>query len=228
MRENRTFYFSTLGIYVEDLEFIDRLLERYGVSYYSVDAGPLSFSSLRELIAHAQNNTVSSFFFHGKLENGEGSRVSLQIIGAVSSWEVSLPDSSKPASLAIAEHVFLEVKKRLAMRRSVMATLPWHVARNAMVWIPLLLLAAKTYLPLGDRITDVFVIRTTVGVAMSLAILAHIDRRRYYKTAITKPPRRFERTWGALKPLLVISVTSFATVLSERLISSLLSTPQIP
>lgn len=217
MKETLQYYFSTLGLYPGDLEYIGGLLDGYEPEYWSVCAESKSFESISELIAYINaGNLVSSFYFHCRLGRGNVPRVSLSIIGAVSSWEVALPQNPDPQTIAIAQHIFASVRTRLDARSKIMPNVPWHIARNILVAIPLALLFVQRYV--DPKLANQLIFHVTISVAISFYALSYLERRRYYQYAVRKP-KKFEKLMSASNFILVTLASSLITSAVEFVFS---------
>lgn len=202
LEQRHKYLFGTKGLREDDYLYISKVLNRYGAEV-TYRAGEFEFAKIEELIEFFKKEQCSSFLALGTLSEGE-IRFSLIIGGSFSVWEVDDPASASPEAAAISAQTFNEIKTRLKRRHDYIPELPWHIARNTLVLLPLLLLTSTVLVPsLAPTTNSIF--QVTLSVAFIHYTWAWVERNRWNKGVfVRRSPLalRLAKMWP--KALLVI------------------------
>lgn len=186
------YFFGTKGLTIEDIEGIGLIYDRYGVNS-KFSTRDHKFDEIDGFIEYVRENECSTLHFLGEISK-TNLVVSLSVIGALSSWTVGKPNQGTPEEWAISQQVFLEVQEILEKRREFIPDVPWNVAKNSLTIIPLVALSIRSF-AFEEFLTDSRVLRLTIAVAAMSFAFAFIERRRWYRTAISKK----KSIWGIVK-----------------------------
>lgn len=190
LSDKHEYHFGTKGLTIEDVEFIGLTLNRYGAKV-SYDADNFRFDSVDELLDYVKLNECKVIHLMGRTSQGD-LFVHLLVLGAMSSWSVEKPKTDSPVDWAVSQQLFNDVKDRLRRRQAIIPNIPWAIARNSIVWIPLLLLTIRTIIQ-TSYLTDARIMQITISVAFIHYSFAWVERRRWNRTAIARPSTVFSR-----------------------------------
>ncbi|SNR76794.1 hypothetical protein [Puniceibacterium sediminis] len=177
--QRHKYLFGTKGLREDDYLYISKVLNRYGAEVI-YQAGEFEFSTIEELVGFCKKKQCNTLLALGTLSKGK-IRFSLIIGGSMSIWEVDNPTNASPEEAAISAQTFNEIKARLKQRYDFIPGFPWHVARNTLVLLPLLLLSSTVLVPSRAPETN-SIFQITLSVAFIHYTWAWVERRRWNKS----------------------------------------------
>lgn len=217
--DERNYFFGVKGLYPEDVKFIDGVIKKYGaVANYRV--GNMEFDDVDKFIEYCQAHRSTHFSVTRSLKSAENPYFSLFIGGLLSSWEVTAAEGVSPRDLAVSNQLFQEVKNCLEKRREFIPRLPWRVAIDILVLVPIFLLSAKIIypsLPYGYA----EILKFTLFSAFINYSFSFIELRRWTRSAIISRSRFLARVFEKWPEIIVAVIGATASVAIVEIVKSI-------
>lgn len=218
-KNEREYYFGVKGLYPEDIIFIENTIKKYGaIANYRV--GNTEFDSVDDFIEYCQAHKSTHFSITRSLKATEFPYFSLFIGGSLSSWAVMAPEGVEPRDLAISNQLFQEVKNCLEKRREFIPRLPWRIAIDVLILVPIFLLSAKIIHP-SFPYGYAEILKFTLLSAFVNYSFAWIERRRWNRSAIIVRSRRLSRVFEKWPEIVVGAIGATASVAIVEIVKAI-------
>ncbi|WP_420392675.1 hypothetical protein [Acuticoccus sp.] len=219
-RKTHKYRFGTIGLREQDVSAIEAKIKKYGGEpVYRTD--DTEFLSARELIA--SNAAHNSFFLSAYRKRGSsGPFFHLTIGGSLSTWEVEELPNGTPADQAVANQLFQEVRNVLSNRSALVPNRPLVIARNTVVYLPLILLVLE-HLFTPVWLGGAAILQITLVVTFFHVMFSWVERRRWNKSAVVQPKRYVNQITKRWPEIVVVIVGSLFAVMLTRMLDCLSS-----